>query len=234
MPKGLLLYGPPGTGKTLIAKAAATEAGIPVIYASGSEFVELYVGLGAKRIRDLFAQARSYKSPVMIFIDEIDAVGYKRGGAHGVGSGNRETETTLNQLLNEMDGFEENDKILIVAATNLLENLDPAIQRPGRFDRKIEIKLPDVRDRANILKIHLSSKTHSLPERAITKAATFLDGCSGADIENLVNLVALQTVRQARISNNLEPCITEDLLNGAVETFNTERAVQAERNNMNS
>ena len=133
-----------------------------------------------------------------------------------------------------MDGFEENDKILIVAATNLLENLDPAIQRPGRFDRKIEIKLPDVRDRANILKIHLSTKTHSLPERAITKAATFLDGCSGADIENLVNLVALQTVRQARISNNMEPCITEDLLNGAVETFNTERAVQAERNNMNS
>jgi cell division protease FtsH len=127
MPKGLLLYGPPGTGKTLIAKAAATEAGIPVIYASGSEFVELYVGLGAKRVRDLFAQARSYRSPVMIFIDEIDAVGYKRGGAHGVGSGNRETETTLNQLLNEMDGFEENDKILIVAATNLLENLDPAI-----------------------------------------------------------------------------------------------------------
>ena len=229
MPKGLLLYGPPGTGKTLIAKAAATEAGIPVIYASGSEFVELYVGLGAKRVRDLFSQARSYKSPVMIFIDEIDAVGYKRGGAHGVGSGNRETETTLNQLLNEMDGFEENDKILIVAATNLLENLDPAIQRPGRFDRKIEIKLPDVRDRANILKIHLEFKTHDLKDMDMNKAATFLDGCSGADIENLVNLVALQTVRQARIQNNDNPCITVESLNLAVESFNTERTVNYER-----
>lgn len=127
MPKGILLYGPPGTGKTLVAKAAATEAGIPVIYASGSEFVELYVGLGAKRIRDLFNQARILNRPVMIFIDEIDAVGFKRGGAHGMGSGNRETETTLNEILNQMDGFEENDKIIVVAATNLLDNLDPAI-----------------------------------------------------------------------------------------------------------
>jgi len=127
MPKGILMYGPPGTGKTLIAKASATEANIPVIYASGSEFVELYLGLGAKRIRDLFNQARSLNRPVMIFIDEIDAVGFKRGGAHGMGSGNRETETTLNEILNQMDGFEENDKIIVVAATNLLENLDPAI-----------------------------------------------------------------------------------------------------------
>lgn len=158
MPKGILLYGPPGTGKTLVAKAAATEAGIPVIYASGSEFVELYVGLGAKRIRDLFNQARMLNRPVMIFIDEIDAVGFKRGGAHGMGSGNRETETTLNEILNQMDGFEENDKIIVVAATNLLDNLDPAIQRPGRFDRKIEIKLPDVTERVKILKIHLREK----------------------------------------------------------------------------
>ena len=158
MPKGILLYGPPGTGKTLVAKAAATEAGIPVIYASGSEFVELYVGLGAKRIRDLFNQARVLNRPVMIFIDEIDAVGFKRGGAHGMGSGNRETETTLNEILNQMDGFEENDKIIVVAATNLLDNLDPAIQRPGRFDRKIEIKLPDVTERVKILKIHLREK----------------------------------------------------------------------------
>ena len=127
MPKGILMYGPPGTGKTLIAKASATEANIPVIYASGSEFVELYVGLGAKRIRDLFNQARMMNRPVMIFIDEIDAVGFKRGGAHGMGSGNRETETTLNEILNQMDGFEENDKIIVVAATNLLDNLDPAI-----------------------------------------------------------------------------------------------------------
>lgn len=127
MPKGILMYGPPGTGKTLIAKASATEAKIPVIYASGSEFVELYVGLGAKRVRELFDQARSFNSPCMIFIDEIDAVGFKRGGVHGMGSGNRETETTLNEILNQMDGFEENDKIIVVAATNLLENLDPAI-----------------------------------------------------------------------------------------------------------
>jgi len=127
MPKGVLLYGPPGTGKTLIAKAAATEAGIPVLYSSGSEFVELYVGLGAKRIRDLFAQARAFKGPVMIFIDEIDAVGFKRSTGNNFNMGSRETETTLNQLLNEMDGFEENDKIVVVAATNLVTNIDPAL-----------------------------------------------------------------------------------------------------------
>ena len=189
------MYGPPGTGKTLIAKAAATEANIPVIYASGSEFVELYVGLGAKRIRDLFNQARILNRPVMIFIDEIDAVGFKRGGAHGMGSGNRETETTLNEILNQIDGFEENDKIIVVAATNLLENLDPAIQRPGRFDRKIEIKLPDVAERSVILQIHFRDKTHNLQLLDFTKAATFLDGCSGAELENLVNLTALSTAR---------------------------------------
>ena len=154
MPKGVLLYGPPGSGKTLIAKAAAAEARIPVIYASGSEFVELYVGLGAKRIRDLFSQARRYKQPIMIFIDEIDAVGYKRSnssGFGGFGGGNRETETTLNQLLNEMDGFQENDQIVVIAATNLVQNIDPALQRPGRFDHKLEIKLPDCMARLKIL-----------------------------------------------------------------------------------
>jgi cell division protease FtsH len=136
MPKGVLLYGPPGTGKTLIAKAAATEANIPFIVTSGSEFVEIYVGYGAKKIRDLFKQARSYRSPVMIFIDEVDALGSKRN--HGCHS-NREQEQTLNQLLNEMDGFLENDQIVIVAATNLVDSLDPALQRPGRFDRKVAI-----------------------------------------------------------------------------------------------
>jgi len=157
MPKGVLLYGPPGTGKTLIAKAAAQEAGIPVIYSSGSEFVEVFVGLGAKRIRELFNQARQM-SPCMIFIDEIDAVGYTRGHSNALqNGGHREMETTLNQLLNEMDGFEENDRIIVVAATNLASSLDPALQRPGRFDHKIEIKLPNALDRKEIIKIHLKN-----------------------------------------------------------------------------
>ena len=127
MPRGVLLYGPPGTGKTLLAKVAASEAGIPVLYASGSEFVEMYVGVGAKRIRQLFSQAKAYESPCMIFIDEIDALGYNRASKITSSVGNREAETTLNQLLNEMDGFEENDKILVVAATNLISNIDPAL-----------------------------------------------------------------------------------------------------------
>lgn len=157
MPKGVLLYGPPGTGKTLIAKAAAAEADIPVIYSSGSEFVEVFVGLGAKRVRDLFKQARDI-APCMIFIDEIDAVGYTRGQSNALqNGGHREMETTLNQLLNEMDGFEENNRIIVVAATNLASSLDPALQRPGRFDHKIEIHLPDVNDRKEIIKIHLKN-----------------------------------------------------------------------------
>ena len=132
MPKGILLYGPPGTGKTLIARAAATEANIPMIYCAGSEFVELYVGNGPKKIRELFKQAREVPGAAMVFIDEIDAVGYKRGPGGGFG-GNREYENTLNQLLNEMDGFEEN-QVIVVAATNIISNIDPALYRPGRFD----------------------------------------------------------------------------------------------------
>lgn len=159
MPKGVLLHGPPGTGKTLIAKAAAKEAGIPFIFTSGSEFVEIYVGNGAKKIRELFNQARSYKSPVMIFIDEIDAVGYKRSQ---FGNQNREQEQTLNQLLNEMDGFLENDRIVVVAATNIADSLDSALLRPGRFDRKVEIALPELNDRMKIFEIHLNSKPHCL------------------------------------------------------------------------
>lgn len=157
MPKGVLLYGPPGTGKTLIAKAAAAEAGIPVIFTSGSEFVEIFVGMGAKRIRDVFAQARK-NSPCIIFIDEIDAVGYARGNNNFIiGGGHREMETTLNQLLNEMDGFQENDRILVIAATNLNNTLDAALQRPGRFDHKIEVHLPNFDDRKEIMKIHLKN-----------------------------------------------------------------------------
>mmetsp|Transcript_40622 Transcript_40622/g.61897 ORF Transcript_40622/g.61897 Transcript_40622/m.61897 type:complete len:315 (+) Transcript_40622:439-1383(+) len=224
MPKGILLSGPPGTGKTLIAKVAASEAGIPVLYASGSEFVELYVGMGAKRIRDLFKQARSFSTPCMIFIDEIDAVGFKRSAGGQRGFGNREAETTLNQLLNEMDGFESSDNVLVVAATNLISNLDPALLRPGRFDRKIEVKLPDALARKKILQIHLRSKNHTCSEKALGKAATQLDGCSGADIENLVNLVALQAVRKSRLNKHMEdPVIGDEELDHAVGVYNSER-----------
>ncbi len=157
MPRGVLLHGAPGTGKTLIAKAAASAAGIPVIYTSGSEFVEVFVGLGAKRIREVFKQARQ-QAPCMIFIDEIDAVGFSRGNSNNIiGGGHREMETTLNQLLNEMDGFEENDRILVVAATNLNSTLDPALTRPGRFDQKIQVDAPDYEDRKQIFKIHLKN-----------------------------------------------------------------------------
>ena len=209
MPKGVLLYGPPGTGKTLIAKAAAAEAGIPVIYSSGSEFVEVFVGLGAKRIRDLFKQAREL-SPCMVFIDEIDAVGFARGNNNNIiGGGNRELETTLNQLLNEMDGFEENDQIIVVAATNLANTLDPALSRPGRFDRKIEISLPNAADRKEILRIHLKNvgigllnkvivqKNHQVTEAQLQAAAERTEGLAGAELENVVNLAALQSVRKA-------------------------------------
>ena len=189
MPRGVLLHGPPGTGKTLIARAAATEAGIPIIYCSGSEFVELFVGMGSKRVRELFQQARGNNGPCMVFIDEIDSVGFKRSRT-GM-PGNREADQTLTQLLNEMDGFEENDQVIVVAATNIVENLDAALIRPGRFDRKIEVKLPNALERSKIMKIHLRGKPNSLTDMDVNKAATLLDGCSGAELENLINLVAL-------------------------------------------
>ena len=202
MPRGVLLHGKPGTGKTLVAKAAATEAGIPCLYASGSEFVEFYVGMGAKRVRNLFKQARELSQKqhaCMIFIDEIDAVGYRRQGNTGTAAlledlGNREAETTLNQLLNEMDGFEENHNIIIVAATNLVDTIDPALTRPGRFDQLIEMKLPTKVERAQILKIYLRNKSHSLSNTELLQASEALRGFTGAELENLVNLAALEAL----------------------------------------
>jgi len=224
MPRGVLLHGPPGTGKTLLAKVAASEAEVPVLYASGSEFVEMYVGIGAKRIRNLFEQARSFEGPCMVFIDEIDAIGYNRVSkvSNSVG-GNREAETTLNQLLNEMDGFDGNDQILVVAATNLINNIDPALQRPGRFDRKIEMKLPDPAARKNILSIHLKKKNHNCTDFALGKAATTLNECTGAEIENVVNLVALTSARRQIHEMREEVIITDADLQKGAESFMKEK-----------
>lgn len=201
MPKGILLHGPPGTGKTLFAKAAANEAQIPVIYASGSEFVELYVGLGAKRIREMFTQARaaaksSKQKAAMIFIDEIDAVGYQRKQKGDLlQSASREAEITLNQLLSEMDGFQETDAIFVVAATNLIQNLDAALLRPGRFDHKIKIELPNEEERKQILEIHLRNKKHNISSEEMQNAANLMNNWTGADIHNVVNLSALESIR---------------------------------------
>ncbi len=227
MPKGVLLFGPPGTGKTLIAKAAAAEAQIPVIFASGSEFVELFVGMGAKRIRDLFTQARKI-SPCMIFIDEIDAIGFSRTNSNFiVGGGHREMETTLNQLLNEMDGFEVNDSIVVVAATNLDKTLDPALLRPGRFDHKIQIDLPNMNERKEIIRIHLRNKKHSIEENQIVQTADKTEGLSGAEIENVINLAALTCIRKARTSSDHADSVLNGVdLNEQVKIFLEEKKRQ--------
>lgn len=220
MPKGILLYGPPGTGKTLFAKATATEAGIPCIYCSGSEFVEIYVGQGSKRVRELFAEARSIKGPCMIFIDEIDAIGYKRNSKMGAGFSNRESETTLNQLLSEMDGFEENEQILVIGATNLIENIDPALQRPGRFDHIIKLNYPDVHERFKIIEINLRNKPHLVGIQQMGKIATMMENCSGADIENVINLAAMQAIRISKMNGRGEEArINGDQLIDHVKQF---------------
>ncbi len=194
MPKGLLLVGPPGTGKTMLAKAVAGEAGVPFFSMSGSEFVEMFVGMGASKVRDLFKQAKE-KAPCIVFIDEIDAIGGKRSG--GNMGGHDEREQTLNQLLTEMDGFEGNSGVVILAATNRPETLDPALTRPGRFDRRVPVELPDLKGREEILKVH-AKKIKVSPSVDLSRIARMASGASGAELANIVNEAALRAVRQGR------------------------------------
>ena len=193
MPKGLLLVGPPGTGKTMLAKAVAGEAGVPFFSISGSEFVEMFVGMGASKVRDLFKQAKE-KAPCIVFIDEIDAIGKKRDGQYG---GNDEREQTLNQLLTEMDGFEGNNGVIILAATNRPESLDPALTRPGRFDRRVPVELPDLKGREEILKVH-ARKIKVADDVDFHTIARMASGTSGAELANIVNEAALRAVRNNR------------------------------------
>ena len=194
MPKGILLVGPPGTGKTMLAKAVAGEANVPFFSMSGSEFVEMFVGMGASKVRDLFKQAKE-KAPCIVFIDEIDAIGQKRsGGQYG---GNDEREQTLNQLLTEMDGFESNNGVIILAATNRPESLDPALTRPGRFDRRVPVELPDLKGREEILKVH-AKKIKVAEDVDFNKIARMASGASGAELANIVNEAALRAVRDGR------------------------------------
>ena len=193
MPKGVLLVGPPGTGKTMLAKAVAGEANVPFFSMSGSEFVEMFVGMGASKVRDLFKQAKE-KAPCIVFIDEIDAIGKKRQGNV---MGNDEREQTLNQLLTEMDGFEGNNGVIILAATNQPDALDPALTRPGRFDRRVPVELPDLKGREEILKVH-AKKIKLADNVDFNKIARMASGASGAELANIVNEAALRAVRNGR------------------------------------
>ncbi len=195
MPKGVLLVGPPGTGKTMLAKAVAGEANVPFFSMSGSEFVEMFVGMGASKVRDLFKQAKE-KAPCIVFIDEIDAIGQKRNTGAGIG-GNDEREQTLNQLLTEMDGFEENTGVIILAATNRPESLDPALTRPGRFDRRVPVELPDLKGREAILQVH-AKKIKTDKDVDFHTIARMAAGASGAELANIINEAALRAVRSGR------------------------------------
>jgi len=194
MPKGILLVGPPGTGKTMLAKAVAGEANVPFFSMSGSEFVEMFVGMGASKVRDLFKQAKE-KAPCIVFIDEIDAIGQKRNSGHM--GGNDEREQTLNQLLTEMDGFEGNSGVIILAATNRPESLDPALTRPGRFDRRVPVELPDLKGREKILQVH-AKKIKIAEDVDFGQVARMAAGASGAELANIVNEAALRAVRDGR------------------------------------
>ena len=194
MPKGILLVGPPGTGKTMLAKAVAGESNVPFFSISGSEFVEMFVGMGASKVRDLFSQAKE-KAPCIVFIDEIDAIGQKRSG--GAMGGNDEREQTLNQLLTEMDGFESNNGVIILAATNRPESLDPALTRPGRFDRRVPVELPDLKGREEILRVH-ARKIKVAEDVDFGQIARMASGASGAELANIVNEAALRAVRDGR------------------------------------
>ena len=216
IPKGVLLVGPPGTGKTLLAKAVAGEADVPFYYISGSDFVELFVGVGASRVRDMFKQAKQ-SAPCLIFIDEIDAVGRQRGT--GLGGGHDEREQTLNQLLTEMDGFGANEGIIVIAATNRPDVLDPALLRPGRFDRQVTVSLPDSREREEILQVHAKNKVFA-PEVNLKNVSERTPGFSGADLENLLNEAALLAVRRDKEAITMEEIdeATDRVLLGPAKT----------------
>lgn len=216
IPKGVLLVGPPGTGKTLLAKAVAGEANVPFYYISGSDFVELFVGVGASRVRDMFKQAK-HNAPCLIFIDEIDAVGRQRGT--GLGGGHDEREQTLNQLLTEMDGFGANEGIIVIAATNRADVLDPALLRPGRFDRQVTVDLPDVREREDILKVHAKNKVLA-PAVSLKNIAKRTPGFSGASLENLLNEAALLAVRRDKDSITMSEIdeATDRVIGGPAKT----------------
>ena len=227
MPKGILLVGPPGTGKTMLAKAVAGEANVPFFSMSGSEFVEMFVGMGASKVRDLFSQAKE-KAPCIVFIDEIDAIGKKRDGQMG---GNDEREQTLNQLLTEMDGFEGNNGVMILAATNRPESLDPALLRPGRFDRRVPVELPDLKGREEILKVH-AKKIKLADNVDFTKIARMASGASGAELANITNEAALRAVRddrkyatQADLEESIEVVIAGYQKKNAILTDHEKRVV---------
>ncbi len=229
MPKGILLVGPPGTGKTMLAKAVAGEANVPFFSMSGSEFVEMFVGMGASKVRDLFKQAKE-KAPCIVFIDEIDAIGKKRDGQLG---GNDEREQTLNQLLTEMDGFEGNNGVIILAATNRPESLDPALTRPGRFDRRVPVELPDLKGRAEILKVH-ARKIKLAGSVDFERVARMASGASGAELANIVNEAALRAVRdgrsgatQADLEESIEVVIAGYQKKNAILTAEEKRIVSA-------